>query len=496
MNTKCVKDQRENMAYKGKGGNTTLVLGDQTGSIQLSQRNLRSRSASQPQNSNSYGVEEGIMGNSQSTQNPNIQSPQLMRPLPQFALETMMKVPRLPPLQEMLYGEKVEEQEEKQGVKQVQMGELEETEEIPIKSVVNMNDFIQVEGDEKLNLLMMAINKINTTFQYRMDKVVAVLADEEDGVFPRLRDAERDIDEFRTRIGDLEEDNKMLKSDVTILKGMVTVQAKQMNALQDAVVELKMRSMNSNVIIDGILGDVDEEEVCKEQALTFLRSQMEMQVEDKEVVKAHRLGEKKDGKARPMVIRCKEKLRARMFQYTKNLKGKTNANSKGYNVDPQLPEKMAAEKKELNSNIGRIKEKNKQLADGQKIKYQVRKKQLVVNNEIQKKKVIPPTHEDLFDLNMEEREQLEKIEMTDEILMEEKGNIFQARAKNIRTLEDARKGYIKMKILYQKKRWRRSDTHCEQCGKNQVVGWLNRGQQWFCGNIMKYIGFMNPRMEH
>ena len=221
----------------------------------LTQRELRSRSISQqsqPQQQIQHHQQQqlvSVMGNTQSNQQPQAQSPQLTRPLPQMVLETSITVPKLPPLQEILYGEEENKSEK------------EKFETIPIKSVVNMNDFLQVEGEEKLNLMMFAINKINTTFQYKLDGMTNILTDEEDGVFPRLRECEREIDEYKDRIDGLEEDNAGLVSDVKILKGVIMVQQDQIKDLQEKVTDLRMRSMASNIVIDGITQDVDDESV-------------------------------------------------------------------------------------------------------------------------------------------------------------------------------------------------------------------------------------------
>ena len=56
--------------------------------------------------------------------------------------------------------------------------------EIP---VINMQDFESVNADDKLNLLMAAINKINTNMYLKFDFLKKVLADEKDGVLPQLK---------------------------------------------------------------------------------------------------------------------------------------------------------------------------------------------------------------------------------------------------------------------------------------------------------------------
>ena len=52
--------------------------------------------------------------------------------------------------------------------------------------IMNMKDFMQVSESEKLNLIMVAINKVNINLMNKMSVIETALLDEEDGVFPRL----------------------------------------------------------------------------------------------------------------------------------------------------------------------------------------------------------------------------------------------------------------------------------------------------------------------
>ena len=88
-----------------------------------------------------------------------------------------------------------------------------------------------------------------------------------------------------------------------------------------------------------------------------------------------------------MVVRCGMDLRTRIFQYTKNLKGIRNENGDFYYVNLQVPEDIAAEKKEMNAQVKLIKTKNLDLPDDQQIKYAFKNKRLYVNNEMQKKAI-------------------------------------------------------------------------------------------------------------
>ena len=118
------------------------------------ERELWSRSFSQCQN----------MGNNASTFQTSA-SPHITSLLPKTILEMTVKVKKMPNLASVVYGDHEQIDNDVVGI---QKDTSAEEEEVPLKSIVMMQDFTQVGEDEKLNLLMMAINKLNTTFQVRL----------------------------------------------------------------------------------------------------------------------------------------------------------------------------------------------------------------------------------------------------------------------------------------------------------------------------------------
>ena len=92
---------------------------------------------------------------------------------------------------------------------------------------------------------------------------------------------------------------------------------------KNKIVDLTARSMSNNVTISGLTGDNAEEKECEKKVLNFLRNEVSMEVEDSEIIVAHRIGGPPKGeKPRLMVVRCKPSLRNRIFKYTRNLKDK------------------------------------------------------------------------------------------------------------------------------------------------------------------------------
>ena len=156
--------------------------------------------------------------------------------------------------------------------------------------VIKMDDFSQVGTDEKLNLIMVAINKINTTFHHKFEEfneqvnyeggmksqlnqckqaiinIQESLDDEQDGAFPRLRDTESQIADLQETVAHLEEKIASMQNDIVILRGAVQVQEKQTASNTNKLVDLTARNMSHNIVISGLTGD-NKEEDCKQKGL-------------------------------------------------------------------------------------------------------------------------------------------------------------------------------------------------------------------------------------
>ena len=183
--------------------------------------------------------------------------------------------------------------------------ETQTAEDIP---VVQMEDFEIVDVKDKLNLLMSAINKINTNFHHKIDSLQSELKAEIKSLVPRIEAVENfnqeiaarveDLEQnmvtssqMLTRIDNLEEINTQMQDDLTLLKGVLQVQDKQIIQNKSKLTDLTARSMANNITI-ARLKQTEEKENCKEVVLKFFRTQMKMEVQDMEVEVAHRIGAK------------------------------------------------------------------------------------------------------------------------------------------------------------------------------------------------------------
>ena len=319
---------------------------------------------------------------------------------------------------------------------------------LKIDPVISIEEFKKVVEDEKLNLVMMAMNTINESVDKKFHLIITALNLEVDGVFPRLRDCESAVEDYKERVEQLKETNELLKNDVTFLKGVVQVQERQIEALTGQMADIKIRSMRNNITISGLKGDHDGEN-CNQKALNFIKEKLEMDTSENDIQVAHRVGDRNEqGNPRQMVVRCSEKLRQNNFGHTKKLKGKKNSMNKSYFVDPQLPEGAAVEHREVNYQIKKVNRYNSSCAPEHRVKYQVKQRALYVNNQKQRKAVVPPTNRSILTMSREEYDWVGSLEMAAAEPIEDMGSVFTSYAVKVHSPNAIADYYKAVKIWH------------------------------------------------
>ena len=271
--------------------------------------------------------------------------------------------------------------------------------EIPL---IEMTDFETVNMDDKLNLLMSAINKVNTNFHLKIDSIKVELLGHKTAMEPCIKELEKLNQELTARVDDLEHkcagyndlcertekielENAKLKDDVAILKGFVQVQDKAISSNQKKIVDLTARSMANNVIVSGIPETDVNEENCKNLIIKFFEEKLKLELNHDHVEVAHRLGVKQANAryAQAIIARCLPDLKQRVFKATHLLKDVKNAKGDYYSVKPQLPEPLLSEKIEREDRLRSIRKANEQIPDEDKHRKttaHIKNRVLYVNN--------------------------------------------------------------------------------------------------------------------
>ena len=131
--------------------------------------------------------------------------------------------------------------------------------------VVSMADFEIVNTNDKLNLLMSAVNKINTNLHLKLESLQTYINDnmakkltsletKYEALLARADDAETAIAGIqvnRSNIETLEDQLAKVMDEVSTLKGIVQIQDMEIKDCKGKIVNLTARSMSNNVIMHG-----------------------------------------------------------------------------------------------------------------------------------------------------------------------------------------------------------------------------------------------------
>ena len=245
-----------------------------------------------------------------------------------------------------------------------------QTDKFPGVPVIAMDYFRKVETGDKLDLLMAAINKINTNFHYKFEALSKTLCQDmarhtrsvnaEVNKLQRLqRETKARVDDIESNLPNmihttqeiqklndqthptilalqrkidlLESNQGRMNDDIAVLKGFSQAQEKHITENKKKITTLTARSMAQNIMIYGLTSDIGDEENCKELTLDFFHTK-------------------------------------HIFNYTKNLKGIQNDVGDFYRVQMQLPEPFLTEKCERDDKMRGIKKANAAIPDEEKSK--------------------------------------------------------------------------------------------------------------------------------
>ena len=164
------------------------------------------------------------------------------------------------------------------------------------------------------------------------------------------------------------------------------------------------------MVISGVEGD-EPSERCVETVTKFFKQKMKMEIYDDEVITAYRLGAKVGKRYRPIIDWLKSSHRSRIFNYTQHLRGLKNDLNEFYYVNQQLPEQYAAEKKEIQHQLKKIKDKNKTLPADQQINAKIKNGTLLIDNVPQSKAVKVPPLSEVMSISSQEHEKMDQMQV-------------------------------------------------------------------------------------
>ena len=307
---------------------------------------------------------------------------------------------------------------------------------------INPETFAKASMDDKLTTLMVSLNQLHVKLDDHKDD----LHNEETGLIPRITEVEETVDT-------LSEESQSLKCDVTIIKGLLHKQDGQIQSLMSKICDLTARQMSDNITITGLKSakkDPAEETIedCEKLVYDFITTKMQLQVNEGEILIAHRLNSNPESKFPPiMVVKCLPKLHDRILNNSKVLKDVLNDDEQSYFVNKQVPENISAERKEIAHAIKKVKVFNKNKTPQQKLKYKVQKRKLLINDTPVKKDIHAPTVAEIFPEKIEQ-DKMDKIKLVFAEPIQETGSVFTGVAAKVSNAAEIKRTYRKVKQLY------------------------------------------------
>lgn len=239
------------------------------------------------------------------------------------------------------------------------------------------------------------------------------------------------------------------------MQGIIQKVSQQTVTNSDQLMDLTRRGMEQNLIIHGADNTIEIEdgkrespmfnrkERCHHSALKFFKEVMNLDLEIMDIWKAHRTGQFKPDKIRPLIVKVSYQAKDLIMDNITCLKDKCNPTTKQkYFVGEQVPEGISEVRKQVSNQVKTLRDQNDKKPKDERDRIQVINNQILINDKLQQPEISPPTPSELFLDNDTQatidRLQTELMETEPEVLRNSK---FIGLAAKANSLDKVRKLY-------------------------------------------------------
>lgn len=329
--------------------------------------------------------------------------------------------------------------------------ELDDLQELSFEDqIIPKDEFAKKSTVQKLDAMADAMNKIyekmNQVTKSVDDKIepihIAVM-DEEKGSLAKVNYLLQNVSQSEEMMKSLIEENLQLRDELDVLKGIVHKLSNQLEHTNGKVSQLMAKSMEDNLIFTGILGDAPKANVRKQLHNFFIQEMSLHDVRDVDILSIYRMGIPAKDKNRPIVAHCTPDLRRYIMNNAAILKNRLNAIGAKFFINPQLPESIAEQRREIRQIIKKHKDKEEDLPKSSKSTYTVRNDKLFINGQLKRKKITTPQVQQLFPGD-EDQKAISAIKMRFFHTQPEKGSEFKVAVLRTASYNTLNKAYIKL----------------------------------------------------
>lgn len=218
------------------------------------------------------------------------------------------------------------------------------------------------------------------------------------------------------------EENKRIVQELKVMQGLVQKVSQQTVTNSDQLLDLTRRGMEQNLIIHGADNSIEIEdgkretpmftfkERCFHSALKFFKEVMNLDLDIGDIWKAHRTGQYKADKMRPLIIKVSYQAKDLIMENISCLKDKCNPVTKQkYFVGEQIPEGISEVRKQISGRIKVLRDQNDKKPREEKDKIQVVNNCILINDKIQQPEITPPRPSELF-LDTDTQSQVDQLQ--------------------------------------------------------------------------------------
>lgn len=273
------------------------------------------------------------------------------------------------------------------------------------------------------------------------------------------------MEDTQKRMAALLDENQRLAQEMKLMQGIIDKIATQTDISSAQIINLTKRGMEQNLVLHGvddsfetINENVENEENsrssntqrCQRSALKFLKEELDLDLSVKEIWKAHRVGQFKQDKLRPLVIKVSYEAKELIMDNIAKLKGRSNAITKQkYYIAEQIPEAAVELKKQTNERVKSLKGINDKKPKELRSKIQVINENILIDNEPYVPEIVTPRPSQLF-LRKEEQARIDQMQqgIIESTPSYERGSEFIGLAVKVHSIAEIKDSYIAVAQRY------------------------------------------------
>lgn len=321
-------------------------------------------------------------------------------------------------------------------------------------SLISKEEFLKKTTNQKLEKMADAINKVhdqiqqmNDTFDSKIKPTQDAMFNEDDGALSRISSLIDNAKSTDKSLQEIMEENLQLRDELDILKGVVHRITRQLDVANSKINTLLTKSMEDNLIFTGILDDLPKKDP-RQQLHAFLYHKMHLtDIYDSDIISVYRLGKPAKDKNRAIVAQCTPNLRRYIQKNQAALKDQLNSQGGKFFINQQLPEAVSEQRREIREIIKECKDKEDELPRSAKSTFTVKADKVFINGQLQRKKITPPTVQNLFP-DEKEQERIDQVKFKLFHTEPEHGSSFKAAVFSPTAMQDVRRAYVKLSQDY------------------------------------------------